>query len=97
MWEAKDLGKEFGQSWKKQHPGTFFGNSVEKAERAVKQAMSHPEEMAIEHAFTAIERAENAFVNVEQYDNELDTIQQHKSQLDLIKQQLNDARMKKGE
>ncbi|ARK24092.1 hypothetical protein SporoP37_04945 [Sporosarcina sp. P37] len=91
------MGKEFGQSWKKQHPGTFFGNSVEKADRAVKQAMSHPEEMAIEHAFNAIERAENAFVNAKQYNEELDTIEQDKGHLDVIRQQLNEARMKNGE
>ncbi|PID14494.1 hypothetical protein CSV63_11995 [Sporosarcina sp. P34] len=91
------MAKHSGPSWKKDHPGTFFGNSVEKADRAVKQAMSHPEEMAIEHAFNAIERAENAFRNAEQFNSELDTIQQHKGHLDLIKQQLNEAQKNKSE
>ncbi|ARJ38305.1 hypothetical protein CSV71_05660 [Sporosarcina sp. P21c] len=91
------MAKDSGPSWKKDHPGTFFSNSVDKADRAVKQAMSHPEEMAIEHAFNAIERAENAFMNAKQYNKELDMIQQQKGQLDLIKQQLNETQMKKGE
>ena len=70
----------------------FFGNSVQKANRAVKQAMSHPEEMAVEHAFNSISRAENAYSNAEQQNEQADSVQQNKEQLDLMKQQLNDVR-----
>ncbi|MEK3937204.1 hypothetical protein MKY41_18005 [Sporosarcina sp. FSL W7-1349] len=78
-------------SWKKLHPGTFSNNSVQKAERSVKQAMSHPEEIAIEHAFNSIARAENAVVNAEQHDEHKDTVRQNKEQLNLMKQQLNEV------
>ncbi|GKV67279.1 MULTISPECIES: DUF2564 family protein [unclassified Sporosarcina] len=90
------MAKNPGPSWKKNHPGTFFSNSVEKADRAVKQAMSHPEEMAIEHAFNSIETAENAYTNAEQFNVHLDNVQLHKDQLDSLKQQLNETHKKNG-
>ncbi|KXH80621.1 DUF2564 family protein [Sporosarcina sp. HYO08] len=86
---TKDSGTP---SWKQDHPSAHFSNSVQKAERAVKQAMSHPEEIAIEHAFNSIARAENAYNNAEQYDEHMDGVPQHKEQLDLMKQQLNEVR-----
>lgn len=95
-WEGKYMTKGIGPSWKRQHPGTFFSNSVEKAERAVKQVMSNPEEMAIEHAFNSIERAENAYANAEDFNENLDNIQQNKELLDsLIKQLHEQVKLKK--
>jgi len=85
------LAKHSVTSWKKDHPSTLLSNSVQKADRAVKQAMSHPEEFAIEHAFNSISHAENALTNAEQYDEHMDTVQQNKEQLELIKQQLHEA------
>ncbi|MCM3638753.1 hypothetical protein M3152_13690 [Sporosarcina luteola] len=78
-------------SWKKDHPSTFLSNSVLKADRSVKQAMSHPEEMAAEHAFNSILRAENAFANAVERNEHMDTVQQNKEQLDLMRQQLNEV------
>ncbi|MFS0575775.1 hypothetical protein AB1K83_09075 [Sporosarcina sp. 179-K 3D1 HS] len=83
------MAKDSETSWKKDHPGTFFSNSVQKANRAVKQAMSHPEEMGVEHAFNSIARAENALLNAEQFNEHMDSVQQNKDQLDLMKQELN--------
>lgn len=84
------MTKGIGPSWKRQHPGTFFSNSVEKAERAVKQVMSNPEEMAIEHAFNSIDHAQNAYVNAEEFNENLDNIQQNKEQLDGLIKQMNE-------
>ncbi|ATP39845.1 hypothetical protein CSE16_07125 [Solibacillus sp. R5-41] len=83
------MGKNSDKSWKKDSPNTFLSNSVQKANRAVKQAMSHPEEMAVEHAFNSISRVENALFNAEQFNEQVNTVQQSKEQLDLMKQQLN--------
>jgi len=85
------MAKDSDTSWKKDHPGTFLSNSVQKADRAVKQAMSHPEEIAVEHAFNSISHAENALVNAEQHREHMDTVEQSKEQLELIKQQLNET------
>lgn len=85
------MGKDSDTSWKKDNPNTFLSNSVQKADRAVKQAMSHPEEIAIEHAFNSISRAEKAFLNVEQNSEQANSVQQNKEQLELMKQQLNDV------
>ncbi|MGG0668904.1 hypothetical protein [Sporosarcina koreensis] len=85
------MAKDSKPSWKKDHPSTFLSNSVLKADRSVKQAMSHPEEMAVEHAFNSLERAENALDNAEQRDEHMDTVQQNKEQLDLMKRQLNEV------
>jgi len=84
-------------SWKQDHPSTLFGNSVQKAERLLKQAKSHPEEIAIEHAFNQIEHAENALLNAVEYGEHMDTIQQNKEHLDLIKRQLHEVQGKAEE
>ena len=70
------MAKNSDTSWKKDSPNTFLSNSVEKANRAVKQAMSHPEK---------------AFLNAEQHGEQTNAIQQNKEQLDLMKQQLNEV------
>ncbi|NYF25697.1 hypothetical protein [Sporosarcina sp. JAI121] len=85
------MAKNSDTSWKKDNQNTFLSNSVQKADRAVKQAMSHPEEIAVEHAFNSISRAEKAFSNAEQNIEQADSVQQNKEQLDLMKQQLNDV------
>lgn len=85
------MAKDSKPSWKKDHPSTFLSNSVLKADRSVKQAMSHPEEMAVEHAFNSLERAENALANAVERDEHLDTVQQNKAQMDLMKRQLNEV------
>jgi hypothetical protein len=92
--EAK-LAKHSDMSWKQDHPSTLFGNSVQKAERLLKQVKSHPEEIAIEHAFNQIERAENAFMNAKEYGEHLDTVQQNKEYLEQIKQQLREMQGEK--
>ncbi|CAM3276618.1 hypothetical protein FITA111629_14195 [Filibacter tadaridae] len=76
---------------RRDNPNTFLSNSVEKADRAVKQAMSHPEEIAIEHAFNSILRAEKSFANAEQHDEENDLVRQNKEQLAMMKRQLSDV------
>lgn len=78
-------------SWKQNHPSTLLSNSVEKAERAVKQAMSHPEEIAVEHAFNSIEHSENALINALEKDEHLDMVEQHKEKLEDLKVQLNEV------
>ena len=85
------MAKHSDTSWKKDHPSTLFSNSVQKANRAVKQAMSHPEEIAIEHAFNSIDHAENALMNAEQHQEHMDTVEQNKEMLDTIKQQLQET------
>ena len=54
------MAKHSDTSWKQDHPSTLFSNSVQKADRLLKHAKSHPEEIAIEHAFNQIKHAENA-------------------------------------
>ena len=75
-------------SWKQNHPITLLSNSVGKSERAVKQVMSHPEEIAVEHAFNALEHSENALYNAEQRQEHLDVVEQNKQKLSNLKQQL---------
>lgn len=75
-------------SWKQNHPSTLLSNSVEKSERAVKQVMSHPEEIALENAFNAIVHSENALDNAEQHQEHLDIVTQNKEKIALLKQQL---------
>ena len=75
-------------SWKQNHPSTLLSNSVEKSERAVKQVMSHPEEIALENAFNTIAHSENALDNAEQRQEHLDVVTQNKEKLYLLKQQL---------
>ena len=78
-------------SWKKDHPSSLLSNSVQKADRSVKQAMSHPEEIAVEHAFNSIEHAENALKNAEHRNEHMDIVEQNKDQLDVMKQQLEEV------
>lgn len=85
------MAKRSDTSWKKDNPNTFLSNSVQKADRAVKQAMTHPEEIAVEHAFNSIARADKARLHAEQQDEPANSVQQNKEQLDLIKGQLNEA------
>ncbi|QDQ02139.1 hypothetical protein FOH38_17500 [Lysinibacillus fusiformis] len=85
------MAKHSDTSWKQDHPSTLFSNSVQKAERLLKHAKSHPEEIAIEHTFNQIERAENARLNAEQYGEHLDTVEQNKEYLERIKQQLHEV------
>ncbi|MGE7623856.1 hypothetical protein ACQKMD_12555 [Viridibacillus sp. NPDC096237] len=88
------MAKHSETSWKQDHPSTLFSNSVQKADRMLKQVKSHPEEIAIEHTFNQIEHAENARLNAEQYGENLDTVQQNKEYLELIKQQLHEVQEK---
>ncbi|WP_438315450.1 hypothetical protein [Sporosarcina sp. FA9] len=85
------MGKDSNTSWKKDNPINFLSSSVQKAERSVKQAMSHPEEIAVEHAFNSISHAEGALLNAEQLHEHMDTVEQSKEQLEMIKQQLHEA------
>jgi hypothetical protein len=85
------MAKDSKPSWKKDHPSTFFSNSVLKVDRSVKQAMSHPEEIAVEHAFNSIFRAENAFANAVERNEHMDTVQQNKEQLDVMRKQLDEV------
>lgn len=78
-------------SWKQNHPSTLLSNSVERSERAVKQVMSHPEEIAVEHAFHSMERTENALHNAEQRQEHLDIVGQNKGKLTELKQQLHEV------
>ncbi|MEO4055331.1 hypothetical protein [Solibacillus sp. CAU 1738] len=86
------MAKHSHMSWKQDHPSTLSSNSVQKAERLLKLAKSHPEEMAVEHVFNQITHAENALLNAEQYGEHLDIVQQNKDQLELIKQQLHEVK-----
>lgn len=85
------MAKHSDISWKQDHPSTLFSNSVQKADRMLKQVKSHPEEIGIEHTFNQIEHAENAHLNAERYGENLDTVQQNKENLELIKQQLHEV------
>lgn len=85
------MAKKSNISWKKDNPSTFLNNSVQKADRAVKQVMSHPEEIAVEHAFNSIAHAENALSNAEERREHMNTAEQSKEQLAMIKQQLHEA------
>lgn len=86
------MAKHSDTSWKQDHPSTLFSNSVQRADRAVKQAMSHPQEIAVEHAFNSIEHAENALLNATQHNEHLDTVEQNKELLEQAKQQLNEVK-----
>ena len=86
------MAKHSGTSWKKEHPSTLSSNSVLKADRAVKQVMSHPEEIAVEHAFNSISRAENSIKNAEQKEEHMDIVEQNKMHLDGLKQQLHEVK-----
>lgn len=86
------MAKHSGTSWKKEHPSTLASNSVLKADRAVKQAMSHPEEIAVEHAFNSISRAENSLKNAMEKEEHMDIVEQNKMHLDDLKQQLHEVK-----
>lgn len=88
------MAKHSDTSWKQDHPSTLFSNSVQRADRAVKQAMSHPQEIAVEHAFNSIEHAENALKNAVEHNEHLDTVEQNKEILDQAKQQLNEIKQR---
>ncbi|GAB6989773.1 hypothetical protein [Paenibacillus pini] len=85
------MAKHSDTSWKLEHPSTLLRNSVQKANHAVKQVLSHPEEQVIEQAYNALSHAENALVNAEQLHENMDTVQQDREQLELMKQQLHNA------
>ena len=85
------MAKHSHQSWKKDHPVTLSTNSVNKADRAVKQAMSHPEEIAVEYAFNSVSHAENALSNAEVHNEHLDIVEQNKDHLEVIKRQLDEV------
>lgn len=85
------MAKHSSESWKQDHPSTLFGNSVQRADRAVKQAMSHPQEIAVEHAFNSIQHAENAYENARQHNEHLDMVEANKEHLDMVKQQLDEV------
>lgn len=53
--------------------------------------MSHPEEIAVEHAFNSISHPENALSSAEQLHEYMYAVEQSKEQLELIKQQLLEA------
>ena len=80
-----------GPTWKKDHPSTLLSYSVVKADNAVKQAMSHPQEIALEHAFNSMEHAENALSNAEQRGEHLDMVGQNKEHIELMKDQLKEV------
>ena len=86
------MAKHSDTSWKQDHPSTLFSNSVQRADRAVKKAMSHPQEIAIEHAFNSIEHAENALQNAVQHNEHLDIVEQNKALLEQAKHQLNEVK-----
>lgn len=88
------LAKHSDTSWKQDHPSTLSSNSVQKAERMLKIAKSHPEEMAVEHTFDQIAHSEKAILNAEEYGEHLDIVQQNKEQLERIKQQLQKVQKK---
>lgn len=85
------MAKHSDTSWKQDHPSTLLSNSVQKADRAVKQAISHPEEIAVEHAFNSISHAEKALLHAEQLHEHMDTVQQNKEHLELMKQQMHEV------
>lgn len=78
-------------SWKQNHPSTLLSNSVGRSERAVKQVMSHPEEIAVEHAFNAIEHTKNALQNAEEQQEHLDIVEQNKEKLSELQQHLHEV------
>lgn len=84
------MAKHTDTSWKEDHPSTLLSNSVQKANHAVKQAMSYPEEQTTQQAYDSIAHAENALDNAEQHHEHMDTVQQNKEQLELLEHQLDE-------
>ena len=85
------MAKHSDTSWKQDHPSTLLSNSVQKANRAVKQAISHPDSNLVEQAHHALVHAEHALTNAEQFQEHMDTVQQNKELLETIKQELQQA------
>ncbi|MEK4248636.1 hypothetical protein [Paenibacillus sp. FSL W7-1287] len=85
------MAKHSEVSWKQDHPSTLFGYAVQRANRAVKQAMSHPSDQVIDQAYQSISHAENAFQNAAQFNEHMDIVQQNQEQLEIMKQQLQDT------
>lgn len=85
------MAKHTDTSWKQDHPSTLLSYSVQKANHAVKQAMSHPEEQTVDQAYDSISHAENALSNAEQHHEEMVAVQQNKEQLEQSKQQLHEV------
>ncbi|WP_338554261.1 DUF2564 family protein [Paenibacillus sp. KS-LC4] len=84
------MAKHTDTSWKEDHPSTLLSNSVQKANHAVKQAMSYPQEQTIQQAYHSIAHAENALENAQQHHEHMDTVQQNKEQLELLEHQLDE-------
>lgn len=82
------MAKHSDVTWKQDHPVSLLGNSVQRANRAVKQAMSHPEDQLVTQAQNALSHAEQALSNAIKFDEHLDIVQQNQEQLEEIKQQL---------
>lgn len=82
------MAKHSDTTWKQDHPSTLFGNSVQKADRLLKQAQSHPDEEAFELAFNQIQHAENAHSNAVEFGEHMDIIEQNNDYLEQIRQQL---------
>lgn len=82
------MAKHSEVSWKQDHPSTLLSHSVQKANNAVKQAMSHPAEQVVEQACDSISHAENALYNAEQHQEHMDIVGQNKEQLERLKQQM---------
>lgn len=82
------MAKHSDTSWKQDHPVSLLGNAVQRANRAVKQAMSHPEEQLIEQAQHSLSHAEQSLNNAIKFDEHLDIVQQNQELLEELKQEL---------
>jgi len=82
------MAKHSEISWKQDHPSTLLGNAVQRANRAVKQAMSHPADQVVDQAYQSISHAEQALENAVQFNEHMDIVQQNQEQLEFMKQQL---------
>lgn len=82
------MAKHSDTSWKQDHPSTLLSNAVQRANRAVKQALTHPADQVIDQAYQSISHAEQSLQNAVQFNEHMDTVQQNEEQLELMKQQL---------
>jgi len=82
------MAKHSDTSWKQDHPVSLLGNAVQRANRAVKQAMTHPDEQLIEQAQNSLSHAEQALNNAILFDEHLDMVNYNQQQLEQIKDQL---------
>lgn len=85
------MGKKSDTTWKQDHPVSLLSNSVQRANRAVKQALSHPDAQLVEQAQQSMSHAEQALNNAAEYEEHMDIVQQNQDQLELMKQQLQQA------